>query len=163
MVLVIRGTIAKNRWGISLDPVFCPRCGTPLPQIRKPRNARQALWGGATCGKCGGEVDKWGREITEETRLPSALGTEPEGQLGRLPRRNLAVSSAVIFFCLTFLSALLGIRPSAKQMAWKAWPVWMGVLCAATLETTILTTLFCVAFAYFLGKFVSKGHGRAGS
>ena len=37
MVLVICGTVVKNRWGINLDPVSCPRCNTPLPQIRRPQ------------------------------------------------------------------------------------------------------------------------------
>jgi hypothetical protein len=48
MVLVIYGTIARNRWGINTDQVFCPRCKTPLPQIRKPQTLQQALWGGGT-------------------------------------------------------------------------------------------------------------------
>ncbi len=64
MVFVIYGTIAKNRWGINLDPVSCPRCHTPFPQIRKPQNIRQSLWGGGTCVKCEAEVDKWGRELS---------------------------------------------------------------------------------------------------
>lgn len=36
MVLVVYGTIAKNRWGINLEAVSCPRCSTPLSRIRKP-------------------------------------------------------------------------------------------------------------------------------
>jgi hypothetical protein len=27
LFLIIYGSIAKNRWGINLDPVRCPRCG----------------------------------------------------------------------------------------------------------------------------------------
>ena len=64
MVLVAYGTIAKNRWGINLKAVSCPRCGTPLPRVRKPQSVRQAMWGGSTCPSCGAEVDKWGRELT---------------------------------------------------------------------------------------------------
>ncbi len=63
VLLVIYGTVTKNSWGINLDPVFCPRCKTPFPAIRTPRNIRQAMWGGGTCQACGLEVDKWGREV----------------------------------------------------------------------------------------------------
>jgi hypothetical protein len=45
--------------------VFCPNCGEPAPAIRKPRNRRQRLWGGATCEECGVEYDKWGRPVDE--------------------------------------------------------------------------------------------------
>jgi hypothetical protein len=63
IVLVIYGTVAKNRWGINLDPVSCPCCNTPLSQIRNPQSIRQMLWGGWTCPKCGANVDKWGRRL----------------------------------------------------------------------------------------------------
>jgi hypothetical protein len=33
--------------------------------IRKPKNRRQALWGGWTCEACGLEYDKWGRTVDE--------------------------------------------------------------------------------------------------
>jgi hypothetical protein len=62
-LLVIFGTIAKNRWGINLHPVNCPRCGNSMPCVRKPKSRTQALWGGGTCETCGCEMDKWGREI----------------------------------------------------------------------------------------------------
>ncbi len=39
----------------------CPRCGTPIPLIRKPANAQQAAWGGTTCSGCGVELDRRGR------------------------------------------------------------------------------------------------------
>ena len=63
VVLVVYGTVVKNRWGINLEAVSCPRCSTPLPKVRKPRSLRQAMWGGSSCPACGAEVDKWGREI----------------------------------------------------------------------------------------------------
>jgi hypothetical protein len=63
MVLIVYGTIAKNRWGINLGPVSCPRCNTMLPQVRKPQSSRQAMWGGYTCPNCKTEADKWGREV----------------------------------------------------------------------------------------------------
>jgi len=60
---VIYGTLAKNRWGINLESVSCPRCNMLLPQVRKPRSLQQSMWGGCTCPNCGVEVDKWGREV----------------------------------------------------------------------------------------------------
>jgi len=62
MVLVVYGTVAKNRWGISLEEVSCPRCNKLLPKVRKPRSLREFMWGGWTCPNCGVEVDKWGRQ-----------------------------------------------------------------------------------------------------
>jgi hypothetical protein len=65
LVAVIYGTFAKNRWGINLGRVSCPRCNTLLPQVRKPRSLQQSMWGGCTCPNCAVEVDKWGREVNE--------------------------------------------------------------------------------------------------
>ena len=58
------GTIAKTRWGVNFRRLRCPRCDTPAPLVRTPKSARQAMWGGVTCAKCGCEIDKWGREIS---------------------------------------------------------------------------------------------------
>jgi len=63
LVAIIYGTLAKNRWGINLDKVSCPRCNTLLPEVRTPRSLRQTMWGGWTCPNCGVDVDKWGREV----------------------------------------------------------------------------------------------------
>jgi len=63
MVLVIYGTIAKNRWGIDLSSVSCSSCKATLPPVRKPASLQQALWGGHTCPACRVEVDKWGRQL----------------------------------------------------------------------------------------------------
>lgn len=63
LLLVAYGTVAKNRWGINLQPVNCPACGSPMPRVRKPKSLSQTLWGGGTCEKCGFEVDKWGRQV----------------------------------------------------------------------------------------------------
>jgi hypothetical protein len=57
------GTITKNRWGINSEPVNCPACGSLMPQVRQPKSLEQRLWGGGTCGKCGCEMDKWGRRL----------------------------------------------------------------------------------------------------
>ena len=55
-------TRAQGRWGITLSRRSCPRCGTPLPMIRKPATRGEALWGGWTCPQCRCQVDKYGRE-----------------------------------------------------------------------------------------------------
>ena len=69
MILVVYGTVAKNRWGVNLSEVSCPRCKATLHQARKPRTLRQAMWGGYTCPSCGTEVDKWGRKINGPERM----------------------------------------------------------------------------------------------
>ena len=64
--LVIRDTIRRRgRWGINLRQVRCPECDEPAPEIRKPKNTHQMLWGGCTCEVCGLEYDKWGRPVPE--------------------------------------------------------------------------------------------------
>ena len=75
VMLVIYGTVAKNRWGINTDPVSCPRFRNTLsPQGRKPVTPQQAMWGGWVCPTCGIEVDKWGREVTSSghSRSPNS-------------------------------------------------------------------------------------------
>jgi hypothetical protein len=64
ILLVAIGTVRKNGWGINLEPVNCPACGSPMPRVRQLKSRKQALWGGWTCAKCGCEMDKWGRLIT---------------------------------------------------------------------------------------------------
>lgn len=41
----------------------CPACNEPRPTFRRPKNFRQAMWGGWTCGKCGAEFDKWSKPV----------------------------------------------------------------------------------------------------
>lgn len=53
----------KSLWGINPKRMICPNCKKPLPLVRKPKNLRQALWGGSTCPQCGTEVDKRRKEI----------------------------------------------------------------------------------------------------
>ena len=52
--------------GVSLVAVLspkraCPKCAAPLPMVRKPGSARQAMLGGWTCAGCGCEIDRRGR------------------------------------------------------------------------------------------------------
>ena len=63
-VAVVVGTLRKTKWGINTTANQCPRCGTPMPMIRKPANVSQAMWGGSTCATCGAELDKWGRLLS---------------------------------------------------------------------------------------------------
>ncbi len=56
-----RGDLEK--WGVSLNPVQCPSCGTALPMFRQPTSWRQRMWGGWTCPGCGAEIDRKGRLI----------------------------------------------------------------------------------------------------
>jgi hypothetical protein len=65
-VVAVRAWNRKYRgtkWAINLGRVSCPRCQNQLPIIRIPRTRQQLKWGGWTCGKCGCEVDKHGKEI----------------------------------------------------------------------------------------------------
>lgn len=64
ILLVAYGTVTKNRWGVNLEAINCPACGSPIPKVRRPESLKQALWGGGTCRNCGCEMDKWGRPIT---------------------------------------------------------------------------------------------------
>jgi hypothetical protein len=64
LVLVAYGTVMRNKWGINFHQVNCPCCHAPIPKVRKPKSRREMLWGGATCDKCGCEIDKWGNQIT---------------------------------------------------------------------------------------------------
>lgn len=64
ILLIVFGTITKNGWGINLEAVNCPACGSPMPRRRQAKTLNQKLWGGWTCEKCGCEMDKWGRMTT---------------------------------------------------------------------------------------------------
>ena len=47
---------------VNFETVFCPKCKTKQPQIRIPKNLREALWGGYTCKNCGCKMNKHGEE-----------------------------------------------------------------------------------------------------
>jgi hypothetical protein len=146
MVLVIYGTIVKNQWGINLDPVSCPRCKTPLPQIRKPQTLQQALWGGGTCSACGANVDKWGREIGSHGP-PSPPKSSKESPPPRSLTRKLIVFTVAGFFGLTLLFDLLGMGPSKGGLP-PTLGGWIVVVGDAAVETAIFTALFCYALKY---------------
>jgi hypothetical protein len=60
--VIVQQTTAKGRFGIDLSRKRCPRCGNPLPMIRRPASREEMLWGGWTCQNCGAKIDKYGRE-----------------------------------------------------------------------------------------------------
>lgn len=62
-LIVVQTIRREGRWGMNLKPTSCPECQTPAPAFRTPKNARQAMWGGWTCERCGLELDKWGRPV----------------------------------------------------------------------------------------------------
>ena len=67
LLTIYRQTKTKGRWGLNLQPVTCPACGTRRPFVRWPASPQQALWGGGTCRSCGTEMDKWGRRISSHS------------------------------------------------------------------------------------------------
>jgi hypothetical protein len=74
-VLVVRDTIRqRGNWGINFTAPSCRHCQSPMPPVRIPANARQAMWGGWTCKECGLEVDKWGEPIPNQTQ-PAKFNT----------------------------------------------------------------------------------------
>ena len=74
ILLVAFGTATRNRWGINPESVNCPACGSPVPDVRRPKSLSQALWGGWTCEKCSCEMDKWGLpERASRATLPARL------------------------------------------------------------------------------------------
>jgi hypothetical protein len=90
LVLVIYGTIVKNKWGFNLEALSCPRCNAPAPRTRRARTRPRALWGGWTCPGCGAEVDKWGREVSSSSRDVQVPGPSPKaGQLREPTRKTL--------------------------------------------------------------------------
>lgn len=80
---MIHGTIAENRWGINLGSISCPRCTSPLSQVRTPRSFRQALWGGYICPACRAEVDKWGAANKPTSKRQRNTARSPQFQMSR--------------------------------------------------------------------------------
>ncbi len=51
---------------VNLNKTLCPYCGAEQPRIRKPKNLRQALWGGSTCHECGREMNRFGKKVEKK-------------------------------------------------------------------------------------------------
>src|SRR5579863_1152736 len=61
VMLVIRGTSVRNKWGVSFSSAQCAHCGTPSREgVCWPKSTHEFLWGGWTCRVCGTQNDKWG-------------------------------------------------------------------------------------------------------
>lgn len=137
--LVAYGTAAKNRWGINLEPVCCPRCKTALPRLRDPRSLRQALWGGWTCPGCGAGVDKWGREVA-----PSAPPTvvKPEEEMARVVKKRFVLSLPVSF-CLLLLLDWAGVTGTGFPSTWgeALFQIVINLLWTAALAVPLYFTL----------------------
>jgi hypothetical protein len=147
--------IAKNRWGINLATVSCPRCNLPLPQIRQPQNIQQALWGGGTCTICGAEIDKWGREVIAPRHKHSSGGMSTRG--GRMQsalKMRLIIFSAAGYFCLTILFDWLEMSGDSTTLRG-----WMVFVVTAAVETAIFSGLFYLVSMYVLNRFFFKRRG----
>ncbi len=142
-VLVAYGA-AKNKWGINLNPVSCPRCNTPLPSLREPRSLRQAMWGGWTCPVCGAGVDRRGREITP---IAPRTVVKSEAEMWRILKRRVICGAPVVFGLFMLID-------------------WMGIThlgfpsnsASALLEiaTNVVWTVFLTGASLFLLKPLAK-------
>ena len=48
----------------------CPKCNMVQPQLRKPADLHETLWGGWTCGNCGAKMNRRGklRKVQKENK-----------------------------------------------------------------------------------------------
>lgn len=56
VIIVLLGSIL-------IKPKYCPKCGTKLPVIRKPKDENERLYGWTTCPNCGTQVDNHGNAV----------------------------------------------------------------------------------------------------
>ena len=68
VLFLVVGTIFKLPFGINFATTVCGECGERPPELRKPADTYEILWGGWTCDQCGCKNDKWGRPRGEATR-----------------------------------------------------------------------------------------------
>lgn len=144
VLIVLYGTVAKNKWGINLDPVSCPRCKASLPSLREPGSVRQAMWGGWTCPNCGAGVDKWGREVVP-IAPPTVVKTE--GEMGAIIRKRF-IRKAPVIFCVLLLLDWTGIIDGGFPSTWGKAFVQVGA--------NVAWTLFFMVIFYFAGKYIGK-------
>jgi hypothetical protein len=158
-VLVAYGTLAKNRWGINLAAVFCPRCKAAAPTPPQPRSLRQARWGEWTCPACGAEVDKWGRELV--SGMPREGGMEG-AQTRTVLRKKFIIATAAGFFVLTLVLDWMGWGGGGGK-GWRFPSTWAEAVVQvglATVETAFFTTLFFFAMKYLFQRLFVKEKGR---
>jgi len=143
-VLVGYAVASKNKWGINLNPVSCPRCKTSLPRLREPRSLRQAMLGGWTCPVGGAGVDRRGREVA-----PNAPRTivKSEDEMWRVTKKRIILGAPLIF-CLFMLFDWLRIAHARLTSNWDVVLLEVGV--------NIIWTLFFTATSLFLLRSVCK-------
>ena len=154
VLLVVHGTVTKNRWGVNLRVLSCPRCGARPRQGRLPRTLQQVAWGGWTCAVCGAELDKWGREIASTAfRHSTKLAAE------RRPvfKKRFAILIALVYFCLTLLLDWTGLTDGGFPVTGSQAFFQVG---AAIVETAIFTILFSLAMRYIVEWFFHPGKGN---
>jgi hypothetical protein len=66
VISVILTIIVTVVYGLIQKQINCPKCGIPLPKIRKPKNIVQAFQGGWTCPNCKSEINRKGN-LTQNT------------------------------------------------------------------------------------------------
>ncbi|THD33283.1 hypothetical protein [uncultured Flavobacterium sp.] len=60
-----------KKFFLNFKKARCKNCGQMQNYFRIPKNWRQFLWGGYSCGKCGAELDKFGEII----KMPKEFDT----------------------------------------------------------------------------------------
>jgi len=55
-------TFKLNQLEVNFKKIYCPKCNTEQPRVRKPKGMYEILWGGNTCKNCGCKMDKYGVE-----------------------------------------------------------------------------------------------------
>lgn len=152
---VAYGTLAKNKWGINIRPVSCPRDGTRVPVRREPRSLQQALWHNWTCPACGIEVDKWGREV-------AAVGPGPIDRMALCQVKIQAakwsiVMTAPVLFCLALLENLVLLGREPFPLTWR---LALTLIIPAILEAAIIVLIAYLCARFFIVKYYSrKGKG----
>ena len=147
----VYGTLAKNKWGINLHPVSCPRCGKRVTVIREPRSQRQAKWGNWTCPGCGIEVDKWGREIAPVG--PGPVDSNARCKIHIKGAKRAVISSAPVGFCIFLLYNLSHLKREPFPLTWN---LAVSLVGPAILETGIICLTCYFGVRYFIIKRYSK-------
>ena len=159
VLLVIYGTITKNRWGINADPVSCPRCQTPFPEVRKPQNLRQTLWGGGNCANCGTEVDKWGRELAPPSKQYAGFQNLPADESSPLRRKSKAKRAvAITVFYFVMRATLSWSYVTAKVSHGEI----LAGIAPFLLEAVVFAVLFELTIQFILPMF-TKRQSRMGT
>jgi hypothetical protein len=141
VLIVVFGTLAKNRWGINLEPVSCPRCKTPLPILREPQSLRQSMWGGWTCPVCGAGVDKWGREVAPNAPRTIVWSEEEMRSIIKTRSRRTA---ALVFCALMLIDC---VRMACAGIS----PGWVLILLYRAVANIIWALVVLWALRYVLG------------